>query len=102
MNFAVHGLSVLFQAPAITYRTTGGILDFYFFLGPSPGDVIAQYIDLIGKPALPPYWALGFHLCRWGYLTLENTQDVLERNIAAGIPLDVQVNLTKLIRGFSP
>lgn len=82
---------VLQPAPAITYRTIGGVVDFYFFLGPNPADVVAQYIDLIGKPALPPYWALGFHLCRWGYVTLNVTRNTTERNIAAGIPLDVQV-----------
>lgn len=78
--------------PAITYRTIGGILEFYFFLGPSPADVIQQYTELIGRPFLPPYWSLGFHLCRFQYGSLEKTKEVMQRNIDAGIPLDVQWN----------
>lgn len=78
---------ILQPTPAITFRPIGGILDFYFFMGPTPSDVISQYTDLVGRPFMPPYWGLGFHLCRFGYKTLNETKRVMQRNIDAGIPL---------------
>lgn len=54
--------------PAITYRTTGGILNFLVMLGPTPNEVVSQYTGVIGRPFMPPYWALGFHLCKWVFL----------------------------------
>lgn len=43
-------------APALTWRTIGGILDFYMFTGPDPASVIRQYIEVIGQFALPGGW----------------------------------------------
>ena len=40
----------------------------------------------LGRPLMPPYWWLGFQICRWGYKNLTHTRNVVERNIAAGIP----------------
>jgi alpha-glucosidase (family GH31 glycosyl hydrolase) len=34
--------------PAISYTTTGGIIDLYLFTGPTAQDVIEQYWDVIG------------------------------------------------------
>lgn len=64
----------------------------YFLLGPTPADVVRQYTSTVGKPALPPLWGLGFHLCRFGYRTLNRTKYIMQRNLDAGIPLDVQWN----------
>ncbi|CEF71375.1 Glycoside hydrolase, family 31 and P-type trefoil domain and Galactose mutarotase-like domain and Glycoside hydrolase, superfamily domain-containing protein [Strongyloides ratti] len=76
-------------APHLIYRTIGGQIDMFFFPGPTPEDVIKQYTSLIGKPFLPPLWSLGFQLSRWGYETLDYAKQIIQRNINAGIPLDV-------------
>uniref|UniRef100_A0A8C0ZWX1 Sucrase-isomaltase, intestinal n=1 Tax=Castor canadensis TaxID=51338 RepID=A0A8C0ZWX1_CASCN len=77
-------------APAVTYRTIGGILDFYVFLGNTPEEVVREYLELIGRPVLPSYWALGFHLSRYDYGSLDNMREVVNRNRAAQLPYDVQ------------
>jgi len=51
--------------PGLVYRTIGGILDIYFFLGPSPEEVVSQYTEAVGRYYVPPYWSLGFQLCRF-------------------------------------
>lgn len=83
---------ILQPAPALTWRTTGGILDFYVFLGPDPKTIIKQYQDVIGYPFMPPYWGLGFHLCRWGYTSSNMTREAVKKMRDAKIPLDVQWN----------
>ncbi|NWH68239.1 LYAG glucosidase, partial [Geococcyx californianus] len=88
-----NAMDVLLQpSPALTWRTTGGILDFYVFLGPDPKSVVRQYLDVIGFPFMPPYWGLGFHLCRWGYSSTDITRQVVDNMTAALFPMDVQWN----------
>ncbi|XP_075810057.1 putative maltase-glucoamylase 2 [Microtus pennsylvanicus] len=77
-------------APAVTYRTTGGILDFYIFLGNTPEQVVQEYLEVVGRPFLPSYWSLGFQLSRRDYGGTEGLREVIERNRKAGIPYDVQ------------
>lgn len=81
---------VMAPKPAITYRTTGGVLDFFIFMGPSNNEVMSQKTNLLGHTPLPPLWSFGFQLCRWGYKNTEHVEAVYDRTIAAGIPLDVK------------
>ncbi|XP_010719642.1 sucrase-isomaltase, intestinal-like [Meleagris gallopavo] len=76
--------------PSLTFRTIGGILDFYVFLGPTPENVIQQYTEAIGRPHMPAYWSLGFHLSRWGYASLDVVKKTAERMHHYDIPFDVQ------------
>ncbi|KAG1696088.1 Maltase-glucoamylase, intestinal [Nymphon striatum] len=80
----------MMPAPALTYRTIGGVLDFYIFLGPTPENVIQQYTQLIGRPMIPPYWALGFQLTRWRYESLDHLKEAVERTRKYDIPQDIQ------------
>ncbi|KAJ8044860.1 Maltase-glucoamylase, intestinal [Holothuria leucospilota] len=80
----------LLPAPILTYRIVGGVLDFYIFMGPTPENVVQQYLTLVGKPVMPPYWALGFHLSKWDYGSLTVMRDVVEDMRANNMPHDVQ------------
>lgn len=87
---------VLQPSPSVTLRSTGGIVDMFVFLGPSPEAVVQQYSALVGRPFMPPYWALGFHLSRWGYNSIDDVKEVRKRNLRAGIPIVSLRNLLVL------
>lgn len=73
----------------ITYKVVGGVFDFSIFLGrENPEIVTKKYHKFLGGYALPPFWAMGFHQCRWGYKNLRMIQEVLEGYKSNNLPLD--------------
>lgn len=38
----------------------------FVFGGPTPLAVMEQFTAVIGRPALVPYWTLGWHQCKYG------------------------------------
>lgn len=76
-------------SPGISLKTTGGILDLFVLVGDSPADVIALYTSIVGRPAMPPFWALGFQICRYGYRNLTQVKEVIDRTLAYQVPFDV-------------
>lgn len=45
------------------------------------------YVYPPGYSMMPPYWSLGFHLCRWGYTTTNATREVVQRMRDAEFPM---------------
>ncbi|WVR04138.1 hypothetical protein IAU60_001137 [Kwoniella sp. DSM 27419] len=95
-----NGMDTILRDGVIQYRAIGGTLDFYFFSGPSPNDVAAQYAQAVGLPQVMPEWSFGFHLCRWGYTSVNDTRTAVTRMRDAGIPLEVQWNDIDWMRAY--
>ena len=72
----------------LEYNTLGGVLDFYFLAGPTPIDVTRQYAEIVGLPAMMPYWSFGFHNCRYGYQDSFAVAEAIYNHSKAGIPLE--------------
>ncbi|MCX7916121.1 MAG: DUF4968 domain-containing protein, partial [Verrucomicrobiae bacterium] len=67
----------------------GGELDYYFFAGPTLPEILRDYTELTGRMAMPPRWALGYHQCRWSYMSAAEVLEVAERLRSTEIPADV-------------
>ncbi|KAA8910594.1 alpha-glucosidase [Sphaerosporella brunnea] len=72
----------------LQYNVIGGIFDFYFLSGPTPQAVTQQYAAIVGVPALPAYWSLGNHQCRYGYRDWIDIAEVIGNYSDAKIPLE--------------
>lgn len=59
-------------------RMVGGMLDIFLLAGPTLEEVVQQHQQLVGRPAMPPAWALGLHQCRWGYRSVEQLSSVVQ------------------------
>jgi hypothetical protein len=67
-----HGLRPgLHRIPSSQHELAGAPLPLvawcaqFLFMGPTPLDVMDQYTSVAGRPAMMPYWTLGFHQCKW-------------------------------------
>ncbi|SJL06284.1 related to Alpha-glucosidase II precursor [Armillaria ostoyae] len=66
-----------------------GIMDVFILPGPTPEDVFAQYARLTGNTPLPAHWSLGYHQCRWNYVSTDDVRTVQKRFDEEDMPVDV-------------
>jgi len=72
-----------------SFWAQGGVMDYYFFYGPSMLNVVEKYTDLTGKPLqLPPLWALGYHQCKWSYYPESKVKEITSKFRELQIPCD--------------
>ena len=72
----------------LEWNTIGGVFDFYFLPGSTPKAAASQFADVVGHATLMPYWAFGFHQCRYGYQDVYELAGVVANYSTANIPLE--------------
>ena len=66
----------------------GGELNIYFFSAPTLAGILRDYTMLTGRHAMAPVWALGYHQCRWSYMSTADARQIVQEFRARKIPLD--------------
>lgn len=92
-------IDVVARSSSLSFRSTGGVVDVFILAGPTPAAVMDQLTRVVGRPALPPAWALGVHQSRWGYHDVGSLAAVVDGYDRAGLPLDVLWSDIDAMRG---
>jgi mannosyl-oligosaccharide alpha-1,3-glucosidase len=66
-----------------------GLMDLFVFLGPRPQDISKAYSELTGTTAMPQEFAIGYHQCRWNYVSDDDVKEVDRKMDRYSIPYDV-------------
>jgi alpha-glucosidase len=69
-------------------ESEGRPLDYVFIYGPALREVVRRYTALVGRPELPPLWALGYQQCRWSYAPEQRVRTVAAELRGRQIPAD--------------
>lgn len=70
------------------FISEAGIIDVFVMLGPSAKETFSQYTKLTGVTNLPQLFSLGYHQCRWNYLTQDEVVEVVDKFDEKDIQLD--------------
>ncbi|KAH0790279.1 glycosyl hydrolase [Histomonas meleagridis] len=72
----------------VRFMSEGGYIDTFIFFG-TPQKVADTFTRLTGRPQLAPLFSLGFHQCRWSYMTTDELLEVDSKLDSSIVPHDV-------------
>lgn len=76
-------------APGVHWTAEVGITDLFFIPGPTPRAVQQHHAYLTGPTFFPPYCILGYHQCRWNYVSSDECIAVDKAMSGNDMPYDV-------------
>jgi alpha-glucosidase len=85
-----------------SFGAEGGELNYYFFAGPEPKQVVAAYTALVGRSPLPPLWSLGYQQCRYSYYPESRAREVVRLFREKKIPADIIYFDIDYQQGYAP
>ena len=62
----------------LRFMSESGYIDLFLWNG-KPSQILDGYTQLTGRPMLAPGFTLGFHQCRWGYMSADELKTVSKR-----------------------
>ena len=68
-----------------------GKLQFYTFFGNNAGDLVQQFTSLVGRMPMPPRWAMGNFMSRFGYRTQEEVMNIAQKMKDQKFPFDAVI-----------
>ena len=87
--------------PFTVFRQDHGTLDYYLYYGPSVQSCVETLANLIGFPALPPKYALGYLASSMGYAEASNAQELIENFPQLCRQWDIPCDLLHLSSGYT-
>ena len=69
----------------------GGRVDVYVIPGANPDEVLRNYTALTGRQPLPPRWAFGNFVSRFGYRSRQQVEETVARMKAEMFPVDAAI-----------
>ncbi|QXJ37784.1 Alpha-xylosidase [Parageobacillus caldoxylosilyticus] len=70
------------------YEAEGGTITYYLFLGQELKDLVSQYVELTGRPEIPPLWTFGYLQSKFGYKSRQEVEELAETFRQKRIPCD--------------
>ncbi|MFT3911329.1 MAG: glycoside hydrolase family 31 protein [Ferruginibacter sp.] len=75
----------------LEYSVTSGELSFYIIPGDNYESIMESYHSLVGTAPLPPRWAMGNLMSRFGYRDEKQTRDIIAQMKKDSIPFDAVI-----------
>jgi alpha-glucosidase len=71
-----------------SFGAEGGELNYYFFAGPEPKEIVEAYTAMTGRAPLPPLWTLGYQQSRYSYYPEARAREIVKTLRDKKIPAD--------------
>jgi alpha-glucosidase len=85
-----------------SFGAEGGELNYYFFAGPQPKQVLEEFTALVGRMPLPALWSLGFQQSRYSYYPEARAREVVRTLREKKIPADAFYLDIDYQKGYAP
>lgn len=72
----------------LSYTAGSGRLSFYLIPGKDYREILSRLHALVGTQSMPPRWAMGHFMSRFGYTSETQAEDILQKMEKENIPVD--------------